>query len=176
MPRKKKVTVEVDKTELLVNTIVKAIQDKKGKDVITIDLRNLDTRVADFFVICHGDSTTQVSAIGDNVDYYVKKQIEERPWHSEGFQNSEWILIDYVNVVVHIFLNEKRDFYNLEKLWADGIVSSYSDEPSTQSKNPVLSISGDLPKEEKPKKNTSKVSKPKSIEKASSTKKKITKN
>ncbi len=129
MPRKKKTAIAIDPNEQLLNAIVKGVQDKKGKDLITIDLRNLDSRVCDFFVICHGDSTTQVSAIGGNVEVEVKKQTGEKAWHFEGYQNSEWVLIDYVNIVVHVFLNEMRDFYNLEKLWADGIVTRYEDTP-----------------------------------------------
>jgi len=130
MPRKKK-TAELpsDPTEKLLSAIVKGILDKKGKEVVTLDLRNLGSRVCDYFVICHGDSTTQVSALGGNVENEVRKLTGEKPWHSEGFQNSEWVLIDFVNVVVHVFLNEKRTFYNLEKLWGDAEITHHDDEP-----------------------------------------------
>jgi ribosome-associated protein len=130
MPRKKK-TVELpsDPTEKLLSAIVKGILDKKGKEVVTLDLRKVGSRVCDYFVICHGDSTTQVSALGGNVENEVRKLTGEKPWHSEGFQNSEWVLLDFVNVVVHVFLNEKRTFYNLEKLWGDAEITHHDDEP-----------------------------------------------
>jgi ribosome-associated protein len=130
MPRKKK-TAELpsDPTEKLLSAIVKGILDKKGKEVVTLDLRKVGSRVCDYFVICHGDSTTQVSALGGNVENEVRKLTGEKPWHSEGFQNSEWVLIDFVNVVVHVFLNEKRTFYNLEKLWGDAEITHHDDEP-----------------------------------------------
>lgn len=130
MPRKKK-TAELpsDPTEKLLSAIVKGILDKKGKEVVTLDLRKVGSRVCDYFVICHGDSTTQVSALGGNVENEVRKLTGEKPWHSEGFQNSEWVLLDFVNVVVHVFLNEKRTFYNLEKLWGDAEITHHDDEP-----------------------------------------------
>jgi ribosome-associated protein len=129
MPRKKKtVSLSSDPTEKLLSAIVKGILDKKGKEVITLDLRQVGSRVCDYFILCHGDSTTQVSALGGNVENEVRKLTGEKPWHSEGFQNSEWILLDYVNVVVHVFLNEKRTFYNLEKLWGDAAITRHEDE------------------------------------------------
>ena len=129
MPRKKKtVSLSSDPTEKLLSAIVKGILDKKGKEVITLDLRQVGSRVCDYFILCHGDSTTQVAALGGNVENEVRKLTGEKPWHSEGFQNSEWILLDYVNVVVHVFLNEKRTFYNLEKLWGDATITHHEDE------------------------------------------------
>jgi len=131
MPRKKKtVSLSSDPTEKLLSAIVKGILDKKGKEVITLDLRQVGSRVCDYFILCHGDSTTQVAALGGNVENEVRKLTGEKPWHSEGFQNSEWILLDYVNVVVHVFLNEKRTFYNLEKLWGDAAITHHEDELS----------------------------------------------
>ena len=130
MPRKKKTAeLPTDPTEKLLSAIVKGILDKKGKEVVTLDLRKVGSRVCDYFVICHGDSTTQVSALGGNVENEVRKLTGEKPWHSEGFQNSEWVLLDFVNVVVHVFLNEKRTFYNLEKLWGDAEITHHDDEP-----------------------------------------------
>lgn len=149
MPRKKKTQEDKNSSERLVHSIIKAIHDKKGLEVVSIDLREIDARVCDFFVICHGDSTTQVSALGGNVEKEVKKHTGEKPWHVEGFQNAEWILLDYVNVVVHIFLNEMRTFYGLEKLWSDGKVVKHEPEIPTKStektveskKNPIKSKS-----------------------------------
>lgn len=114
--------IKADDAATLAEIVVKGIQEKKGKDIICLNLRGLNNTVTDYFIICHGDSNTQVEAIANSVDYEVKKTTGENPWHKEGFQNAEWILVDYVNVVVHIFQKESRQFYNLEKLWADAEV------------------------------------------------------
>jgi len=106
-------------TEKLVDTVAKGMQEKKAKDIITLNLTNLDNAVCDYFIICHGDSDRQVDAIADSIQEMVKKELGEHPWHTEGYKNAEWILLDYVNVVVHIFQREKREFYNIERLWAD---------------------------------------------------------
>jgi ribosome-associated protein len=103
----------------LVDSVVKGIQEKKGNEIVVIDLREIHNSVCDYFVICHGDSNTQVKAIADFVEEETRKDIAEKPWHTEGQENSEWILLDYVNVVVHVFHREAREFYSLEKLWAD---------------------------------------------------------
>jgi ribosome-associated protein len=103
----------------LVDTVVKGIQEKKGNEIVVIDLRDIHNSVCDYFVICHGDSSTQVKAIADFVEDETRKEIGDKPWHTEGQDNSEWILLDYVNVVVHVFHREAREFYSLEKLWAD---------------------------------------------------------
>ncbi|MCX6312403.1 MAG: ribosome silencing factor [Bacteroidetes bacterium] len=100
--------------------MVKAIEEKKGDNIVCIDLRNIENRVCDYFIICDGNSTTQVDAIGGSVEFLVKKELGERPYRSEGYENKTWILIDYVNVIVHVFDKETRHFYNLESLWADG--------------------------------------------------------
>jgi ribosome-associated protein len=106
-------------SELLVNTIVSGIEEKKGKEIYILDLRKAHNAICDFFVLCTGGSDTQVNAIADSVEAEVTKQLEEKPWHVEGKQIAEWILIDYVNVVVHVFQKKSRDFYRLEDLWAD---------------------------------------------------------
>ena len=103
----------------LAESIVRGIQEVKGMDIIMLDLRKVDNAVTDFFVICHADSNTHVAAITDSIEKLVREETGEKPWHREGFQNSEWILMDYVNVVAHVFISEKREFYNLEELWAD---------------------------------------------------------
>lgn len=114
-------------SESLSNLIVEAIQEKKAKSIRKLDLRNLQEAVADYFIICHGTSTTQVGAIGNFLDQHIKDEIGEIPLHREGISNSEWVLIDYFNVVVHIFLKEKREFYDLEGLWEDAVVTEFED-------------------------------------------------
>jgi ribosome-associated protein len=113
--------------EVLLENIVKGIFEKKGQDVLKIDLRKLESRIADFFIICHGSSTTQVDSICDSVEDAVRLQTGEKPAHIEGLENCFWVLLDYGNVIVHIFLEEHRSFYNLESLWADAKVSTMID-------------------------------------------------
>lgn len=113
---------------LLSEVIIKGIQEKKGHDISCLDLRKVDNAICDYFIICHGDSTTQVDAIADSVLHEVNVERQEKPWNKEGFQNSEWILIDYTDVVVHVFHKPKRDFYRLEELWADAVVTNIEDQ------------------------------------------------
>lgn len=103
----------------LVDSIVEGIQDVKGKDIAILNLSNIENAVCDYFIICTGDSSTQVSSIANSIEKTTRKNIQEKPWHNEGSTNSEWILLDYVNVVVHVFYRETREFYNIEGLWAD---------------------------------------------------------
>ena len=103
----------------LVETIVDGMQDIKAKDIAILDLTGLKNAVTDYFVIATGDSSTQVEGMASSVVRKTRKELREKPWHEEGVGNSEWILLDYVNVVVHIFYRETREFYNLEDLWAD---------------------------------------------------------
>lgn len=100
-------------------SVIKGIQEKKGKHIISLDLREISTAICDFFIICEGDSNRQVDAIADAIRDEVIKDFSEKPVHAEGFENAEWILLDYIDVVVHIFQRETRAFYNLEGLWAD---------------------------------------------------------
>lgn len=109
----------VGESELLTENIIKAIQEKKGDNITCLNLKNIDAAVTDYFVICDGTSNTQVSAIKDSIEKEVREAMGEKPWHIEGTNNAEWILMDYVNVVVHIFQKETRDFFNIEGLWAD---------------------------------------------------------
>jgi ribosome-associated protein len=106
------------KTELK-DLIVDSIKERKGKEIVVLDLRELEQSIADYFVICHGDSNTQVGAIADFVDREVRTKLNEHPINKEGLNNSQWVLFDYADVVVHIFQEEYRQFYNLEELWAD---------------------------------------------------------
>lgn len=107
---------------------VDAVLEKKAKEVVLLDLRHLPEAVCDFFIICHGTSTTQVKAIGDYVTFDLKEKLNEYPISSEGMKNSEWVLVDYANIVVHIFLKDKRKFYQLEELWGDANAVYYSEE------------------------------------------------
>ena len=100
-------------------TIIKAIQAKKGENIISLDLRKIPEAVADFFILCEAASTTQVKAIADSVEDEVKKNCDELPYKHEGRQTFQWVLIDYVNVVVHVMLPENRRFYKLEEMWSD---------------------------------------------------------
>lgn len=116
-----------DETEVLLNNIVKGIFEKKGHDVLKIDLRKLENRITDYFVICHAPSTSQVSALSDSVEDTVRKESGEKPLHLEGLDNCYWVLVDYGNVIVHIFLEEYRNFYSLESLWADARIEKMED-------------------------------------------------
>lgn len=117
----------IDETEVLLNNIVKGIFEKKGHNVLKIDLRKLENRITDYFVICHAPSTSQVSALSDSVEDTVRKDTGEKPIHLEGLDNSYWVLVDYGNVIVHIFLEEYRNFYSLESLWADAKIELMED-------------------------------------------------
>jgi ribosome-associated protein len=108
-----------DAYEELRDAIIEGIQEKKGHEIVSLDLRKTGNSVADCFIICHGESTTQVDAIAKSVEEVVYKNLKEDPSHKEGFQNLEWVILDYYNVVVHIFVKESREFYGIERLWAD---------------------------------------------------------
>ena len=112
----------------LANKIVEAIQNKNGRDVTLLDMKDVENSICDYFVICHGTSTTHVDAISDSVEQKVKEDIQEKPYRKEGQNNLTWVLMDYENVVVHIFQEEYRNFYNLEDLWADAKVKKFEDE------------------------------------------------
>lgn len=111
--------------EELNELVVSLIQDKKGKDIVSLDLRQIPEAITDYFVICHALSTTQVRAILDYLEEEVRKQTTLKPYHLEGRANGEWCLIDFGDVVVHIFQEEKRAFYQLEDLWSDALVKHY---------------------------------------------------
>lgn len=107
----------------LISVILKGIDDVKGEDIQLIDLREIDNTVCEYFIICSGNSNTQVNAISGSVQKTVSKELKDKPWHIEGQNNSEWVLMDYVNVVVHIFQKHIRDFYDLESLWGDAKIT-----------------------------------------------------
>ena len=116
-----------DETEVLLNSVIKGIFEKKGQNILKIDLRKLENRITDFFVICHASSGTQVGAICDSIDDTTRKESGEKPLHIEGLENCFWVLLDYGNVIVHVFLEEYRNFYSLESLWADANIVKLDD-------------------------------------------------
>lgn len=107
----------------LSEVITDAMEDKKGQDIVVLDLRELPMRAVDKFIICHADSDRQVEAIAVGIEEQVKAKLNDKPWHREGFETREWILLDYVNIVVHVFLTEKRHFYAIEELWGDAQIT-----------------------------------------------------
>lgn len=109
-------------SEELSNLVVKGMEDRKAEEIVLMDLRDVKGAVTDFFVLCSGNSDTQIEAIAESIEEEVHKGTSENPWRKEGFTNKEWILIDYVNVVAHIFKKDKRQFYGLEDLWGDAKV------------------------------------------------------
>ncbi len=117
--------IQSSSVEALVAVIVHGLQEKKGIDIVSIDLRKIPNAFTDFFVICHGGSARQVDALADSAEVEVRKALREKPAFREGNDESEWVLLDYINVVVHIFSGDKRDFYQLEELWGDGTISKH---------------------------------------------------
>src|ERR1044072_5541735 len=115
MPKKRKGV----SAEKLSDVIVKGMQEKKATDIVVMDLRKVKNAVADFFVVCSGNSDKQLDAITDSIDAEVFKALKENPWHIEGKNNKEWMLLDYIDVVAHVFRKDRRAFYALERLWGD---------------------------------------------------------
>ena len=110
-----------DKTsaDQLITTIIGGIEEVKGKEITILDLRDIENTVCDYFIVCEGTSNTQVNAIVNSIQKQVSKTTKDKPWHVEGTDNAEWILMDYVNVVVHIFQKHIREYYDIEGLWGD---------------------------------------------------------
>ena len=117
--RKKNTVSKINRNTKLFKTIIKAIQEKKGENIVSLDLRKIHEAVADFFIICEASNPQQLRSIGEAIEEEVTKNCEESPYKHEGYQALQWILIDYVNVVVHIMLPEPRKFYGLEEMWSD---------------------------------------------------------
>ena len=113
-------------TDELISVIIKGIDDVKGEDIQLLDLREIDNTVCDYFVICSGNSNTQVNAISGAIHKAVSKELKDKPWHVEGQGNAEWVLMDYVNVVVHIFQKQVREYYDIESLWGDAKITQIS--------------------------------------------------
>ena len=116
---RKKNPTKLTRNSKIFKTIINAIQDKKGEHIVSLDLRKIPEAVADFFIICQASNNNQLRAIADNIEFEVKKKCDEMPYKHEGRQGEQWILIDYVNIVVHVMLPEPRKFYQLEELWSD---------------------------------------------------------
>jgi len=117
-----------NKSGILADVVIKGILEKKGKDIVSLNLSKLPNAVSNFFIICHGTSKPQVEAIAKSVEDEARNTLQRKPWHKEGSENAEWILIDFADVVVHIFQEESRMFYKLEDLWADAIIKKYESE------------------------------------------------
>ena len=115
-------------TDTLIDKIIEGIEEVKGQNTTIIDLRNIDNAVAKYFIIADGTSNTQVNAIADSIKKTVSKSLQQKPWHVEGEDNSEWILMDYIDVVAHIMQKPVREYYNLEELWGDAKVISLKNE------------------------------------------------
>ena len=120
-------TTDSKQTTLLLESIIEGIQDVKGHDITVLDLTKIPHAVASHFVVCHGNSNTQVTAIARGVEKQTSIALNEKPWSREGIGNAEWALLDYGNIVVHVFYKEARAFYALEELWADAELTHYED-------------------------------------------------
>ena len=120
--RKKSTITRVTRNSKIFKAIIYGIEEKKGEKIISLDLKKIPEAVSDFFVICEATNPTQLKAIADSVEYEVKQKCGELPFKHEGKQGEQWILIDYVNIVVHVMLNEARKFYKLEEMWSDASI------------------------------------------------------
>jgi len=125
--RKKNTITRLNRNSKIIKTIIRAIQNKKGQKLVSLDLRKIPEAAADFFIVCEASSTTQVKAISDEVEMLVKNECAEVPYKQEGKQALQWVLIDYVNVVVHVMHPEARKFYKLEEMWSDASVLEHTD-------------------------------------------------
>ena len=112
-------TKEKISADQLITTVISGIEDVKGKAITILDLRDIENTVCDYFIICEGTSNTQVNAIVSSIQKHVSKTLKDKPWHIEGSDNAEWVLMDYVNVVVHVFQKHIREYYDIESLWGD---------------------------------------------------------
>ncbi|QEC76849.1 ribosome silencing factor [Mucilaginibacter sp. AW1-7] len=121
MVKNKKVGQSTYISELAIH----GIQEKKGNEIVRLDLRNLNSSVTDYFVVCHADSSTQVKAIANSIEDEIFKATQTEPWRKEGLEYGEWILLDYVDVVIHVFRTDKREFYGVEELWGDAEIKYY---------------------------------------------------
>jgi ribosome-associated protein len=112
-------TKKENEADQLITQIIQGIEEVKGQDIEILDLREIENTVCDYFIICNGTSNTQVNAIVNSIEKTVSKSLKEKAWHIEGSDNAEWILMDYVNIVVHVFQKHIREFYDIESLWGD---------------------------------------------------------
>ena len=123
---RKKSPARLTKASRIYKSIIRAIQDKKGENIVSLDLRKIPEAVADFFIICEANNQPQIRAIADAVEEEVKKKAGEIPYRHEGKQNLQWVLIDYINVVVHVMMPESRKFYKLEEMWSDAPLEEHN--------------------------------------------------
>lgn len=123
--RKKKKVTRLTRNSKIIKTIIAAIQEKKGNSIFSLDLRKIKEAVADFFIICEAGNHPQIRAIADTIQDRVKEKCNENPYHHEGYSKLNWVLIDYVNVVVHVMMPENRKFYKLEEMWSDGVAEEH---------------------------------------------------
>jgi ribosome-associated protein len=127
LSKRKKGVTRLTRSSKIFKTIIKAIQDKKGENIVSLDLRKIPEAVADFFIICEATSQPQVRAIADQVEDEVNRQCGESPYHHEGKEKLQWVLVDYVDIVVHVMLPESRKFYKLEDMWSDAALEEHND-------------------------------------------------
>jgi ribosome-associated protein len=125
--RKRTSAARLTKSSKIIKTIIAAIQDKKGEKIISLDLRKINEAVADFFIICEASNQPQIRAITENIERKVKEKCEENPYRQEGYKTLQWVLLDYVNVVVHVMLPENRKFYKLEEMWNDAVTQEHNE-------------------------------------------------
>jgi ribosome-associated protein len=123
--REKSTVTKLTRNAKIFKTIIQAILDKKGEHIISLDLRKIHEAAADFFIICEATSTTQVKAIADFIEHQVKQNCGEAPYKHEGKQVAQWVLIDYINIVVHVMHPESRKFYQLEEMWSDAVAQMH---------------------------------------------------
>jgi ribosome-associated protein len=123
---RRKGTNRLNRNSKIFKTIIRAIQEKKGENIVSLDLRKIPEAVADFFVICEASNQPQIRAISDFIEEQVKEKCGERPYRHEGKQNLQWVLIDYVNIVVHVMMPEQRKFYKLEEMWSDAVMEEHN--------------------------------------------------
>jgi len=116
---------KANNSAVISEAVIHGMQEKKGKEIVRLDLRKINSSVADYFVICHADSATQLRALAQSVEEEVYKALKQDPWRKEGHEQGEWILLDYVDVVVHLFKAEKRQYYAIEELWGDAEFENY---------------------------------------------------
>ena len=127
LTNRRKSATRLTRNSKIIKTIIAAIQEKKGENIISLDLRKINEAVADFFIVCEAGNQPQIRAIAENVESKVKEKCLESPYHHEGYQNLQWVLIDYVNVVVHVMQPETRKFYKLEEMWSDAASEQLDD-------------------------------------------------
>lgn len=116
---------KVEKSTYLSEVAIHGMQEKKGNEIVRLDMQNIHNSVSDYFVICHAESSTQVRALADSVEAEVYKALKQEPWRKEGLEHGEWVLLDYIDVVIHVFKTDKRKFYGIEDLWGDAETEYY---------------------------------------------------